>query len=84
MAEDYYRFGLMQGTNRQKTLEELMGLPGASAEEMALILSTYDIEDRDIFVIPWQQVYSSYMVPEEVAKDPEYIKNLRGMLGLDI
>ena len=27
MAEDYYRFGLMQGTNRQKTLEELRASP---------------------------------------------------------
>lgn len=53
MAEDYYRFGLMSGTNREKTLEEKMALKGASAEEMALILSTYDIEDENISVIPW-------------------------------
>ena len=57
MAEGDYRFGLMQGTNREKTLEELMALKGASPEEMALILSTFDIEDRDIFVISWQNPY---------------------------
>ena len=58
MAEDDYRFGLMQGTNREKTFEELMALKGATSEEMALILSTFDIEDRDIFVIPWTKTHN--------------------------
>ena len=84
MAEDDYRFGLMQGTNRQKTFEELMALKGASPEEMALILSAFDIDDRDIFVIPWQNPISSYMVTDDMVKDPEYISNLRNMLGLDL
>lgn len=83
MAEDDYRFGLMQGTNREKTLEEKMALKGATAEEMALILSTFDIEDDDIFVIPWQNPISSYMVTEDTMKAPEYINNIRAMLGLD-
>ncbi len=83
MAENDYRFGLMQGTNREKTQEEKMALKGASAEEMALILSTFDIEDKDIFVIPWQNPISSYMVTEDTVKDPEYINNIRAMLGLD-
>ena len=83
MAENNYRFGLMQGTNREKTPEEKMALKGATAEEMALILSTFDIEDKDIFVIPWQNPVSSYMVTEDMAKDPEYINNIRAMLGLD-
>lgn len=82
-AESNYRFGLMQGTNREKTQEEKMALKGASAAEMALILSTFDIEDKDIFVIPWQNPVSSYMVTEDMAKDPEYINNIRAMLGLD-
>ena len=84
MAEGDYRFGLMQGTNRQKTLEEMMSLKGATSEEMALILSTFDIENRDIFVIPWQNPISSYMVTEDMIKDPEYIGNIRTMLGLDL
>lgn len=83
MAENDYRFGLMQGTNREKTPEEKMALKGASAEEMALILSTFDIEDKDIFVIPWQNPVSSYIVTEDMVKDPEYINNIRTMLGLD-
>ncbi len=83
MAENDYRFGLMQGTNREKTPQEKMALKGATAEEMALILSTFDIGDKNIFVIPWQNPISSYMVTEDMMKDPEYINNIRTMLGLD-
>lgn len=83
MSEYDYRFGLMYGTNRTKTLEEKIALKGVTAEEMALILSTFDIEDKDIFVIPWQHPLSSYMVTEDEAKDPEYISKIRAMLGLD-
>ncbi|MDE6312794.1 MAG: M56 family metallopeptidase [Lachnospiraceae bacterium] len=83
MAENDYRFGPMQGTNREKTPKEKMALKGATAEEMALILSTFDIEDKSIFVIPWQNPISSYMVTENMVKDPEYINNIRSMLGLD-
>ena len=83
MAENDYRFGLMQGTNREKTPEEKMALKGATAEEMALILSNFDIEDESIFVIPWQNPISSFMVTEDMVKDPEYINNIRTMLGLD-
>ena len=83
MSENDYRFGLMPGTNREKILDELMALKGATAEEMALILSTYDIEDKSIFVISWQNPISSYMVTEDTAKAPEYINNIRAMLGLD-
>jgi len=84
MAEGDYRFGLMQGTNREKTLEEKMALKGTTSEEMSLILSTFDIEDKDIFVIPWQHPMSSYMITDDMVKDPEYIGNVRIMLGLDL
>ncbi len=83
MAESDYRFGLMQGTNREKTLEEKLALKGTTSEEMALILSTFDIEAKDIFVIPWQNPISSYMVTDDMVKDPEYISNVRIMLGLN-
>ena len=84
MAEGDYRFGLIQETNREKTLEEMMALKGATSEEMALILSAFDIEDRYIFVISWQNPISSYMVADDMVKDPEYIGNIRTMLGLDL
>ena len=83
MAENDYRFGLMPGTNRVKTEEEILALPGASAEEMALILSTYEIEDENIFITPFLHPASSYMLPEDQWTDPEYTANIRAMLGLD-
>ena len=91
MAEGSYSCGLMLGTNRNKTLEELVNLKGASIEEMRAILSTYDIDENDVFIVPWQNPISSYM-PEywirEKDEDPssvekrqqEYIDGIRHML----
>ena len=91
MAPDSYSCGLMLGTNRNKTLEELMNLKGASIAEMRAILSTYDIDENDVFIVPWQNPISSYM-PEywirEKDEDPssvekrqqEYIDGIRHML----
>ena len=91
MAEGSYSCGLMLGTNRNKTLEELVNLKGASIEEMRAILSTYDIDENDVFIIPWQNPVSSY-IPEywirEKDGDPssvekrqqEYIDGIRHML----
>ncbi len=84
MAENDYHFALMQGTNHEKTPKGIMTLKGASAEEMALILSTYDIEDKNIFVIPWQNPISSYAkIIKDMTEYSEYINNIRTMLGLD-
>ena len=91
MAPDSYSCGLMLGTNRNKTLEELVNLKGASIAEMKAILSTYDIDENEVFIIPWQNPISSYM-PEywirEKDEDPstvekrqqEYIDGIRHML----
>lgn len=51
----------------------------ASIEEMKLILSTYDINDVDIEVIPFQHNLSSFFWEKE-DQDSEY---LRSLLGLD-
>ena len=91
MARDSYSFGVMMGTNRNKTLEEMMRLKGATAVEMRAILSTYDIPKENIIVIPWQNPISSYIgeywIQEKnedsasVAKRrEEYIESLRKML----
>ena len=91
MAPDSYSCGLMLGTNRNKTLEELVNLKGASIAEMRAILSTYDIDEKDVFIIPWQNPISSY-IPEywisQKDEDPaaaekrkqEYIDGIRQML----
>ncbi len=86
-----YSFGVLSGTNRSKELEELMNMKGASASEMKAILSTYDIDESWIAVIPWQNPVSSYIPefwirfndedPDETAKrQKEYVDGIRKML----
>ena len=94
MAPNNYSCGVMEGTNREKTLEELMNLKGASIEEMKAILSSYGIPKENIFVIPWQNPISSYLgenwvIAEDENSDAvakrrqEYIDMLRDMLNLN-
>ena len=91
MAPNSYSCGIMEGTNREKTLEEMMNLKGASIDEMKAILSSYDIPKEDIIIIPWQNPVSSYLGEYWISQkdeDPdsaarrrqEYIDRLREML----
>ncbi len=91
MAPDSYSCGLMFGTNRNKTLEERMKLKGVSIAEMRAILTTYDIDEKDVFIIPWQNPISSYISEYWIIRkdeDPatvekrkkEYIDRIRQML----
>ena len=86
-----YSCGLMLGTNRNKTLEELINLKGVTIAEMRAILSTYDIDEKDIIIIPWQNPVSSYIAEYWISQkdeDPavvekrkqEYIDGIRQML----
>ena len=91
MAPGSYSFGVLPGTNREKTNEELWNMKGAAADEMRAILSTYDIDESEIIIIPWQNPISSY-IPEywirqkdedadSVAKrQQDYVDSLREML----
>ncbi len=89
MSQYSYSCGLLPGTDREKTFEELMKMIGTTVPEMRLILFAYDIAEDDIVVIPWQNPISSYLgeywvSPED--EDPaaaekrkqEYITVLRG------
>lgn len=91
MGKDHYSFGLLSGTNREKTFEELMAMKGASAAEMKAILSSYDINERDIVIVPWQNPISSYLGEYMISFDYEdpaatakyrqdYIDMIRDML----
>ncbi len=91
MAHNSYYCGVMEGTNRNKELEELMSLKGTTIDEMKAILSSYDIPKENIFIIPWQNPFSSYLSDYwiiEENEDPdvvserrqEYIDRLREML----
>ncbi len=91
LAPGSYSCGVLPGTDREKTLEELMALKGASIEEMRLILSSYEIDEKDVFIIPWQNPISSYLCDYWVSQeneDPaamekrrqEYVDGIRQML----
>lgn len=75
MAENSYYCGVLAGTNRLKTPEELWNLKGASIGEMQAILATYDIPEKSIFIIPCIQPYSSYYY--EI--DAEYCERVRAL-----
>ena len=90
MAPDCYDFGLLPHMEpmRDWLSGELLHLQGASAMEMRIILSTYDVAEGDIHVIPWQNPVSSYIGelwyvdkdgnPLEAYED--YVANIRDML----
>ena len=78
LAPESYSFGLMEGTNREKTLEELMNMKSASAEDMKLILSSYDIDADDVIIIPWQNPVSSYICEYWISLDDEDADALAG------
>lgn len=44
---DCFGYGLMLGTNRNKTLEEIKALPLISAEELKTVLSAYSVDGFD-------------------------------------
>ena len=90
MAEHSYSFGLLphSETPRQSFSPELMALQGVESDMMRGILSTYEVADDKVYVIPWQNPLSSY-IPElwvmEEGEDPEvkarnYVNNIRKML----
>jgi len=90
MAHSSYSFGLLPHTDtpRDRICEETMSLMGTTADTMHLILSTYNIDESDIHIIPWQNPLSSYIpslwvdTTEEnrEAKYQEYIESIKEML----
>ena len=75
LAPGSYSWGLMEGTNREKTNEELWNLRGTSTEEMRTILSAYDVPEENVFIQPIRKPYSSYLPPAE-AMDPARLREL--------
>jgi len=82
MAENSYTFGLLEGTNRAKTADELYNLKGLSLEDTKTILSVYDIEESDVIIIPYLHPLSSYINVEAAIEDYQqaYIEKIRAML----
>ena len=80
MGANSYYCGVMGGTNRTKSLEELMNLKAATIDEMKAILSTYDIAKENIIVSVWQNPISSYLGEYWIVKedeDPDMVEKRR-------
>jgi len=92
MSENSYYFGLLphSDTPREWISAELMDLPGANAKQMRTILSTYDLDEVDIYIIPWQNPLSSYIADPWLITEGEsleekrenYISSVKTMLSL--
>ena len=94
MAEGCYSFGLQPGTNREKTIEDLWDMKSATVEEMRIILASYDVDEDEVTIIPWQNPISSYIggywigrqgESDEVkaARKAAYAESIRKMLFED-
>lgn len=78
MAKNSYSFGLLPHAEqgRDWISEELLNLRGTSAEEMSVILSTYSIDEDDIYIIPWQNPISSYLAEWQIVAEGEDTEDL--------
>ena len=91
MTMNSYSFGLLPHSELEPDLliPELMNLVGTSAEEMIVILSTYNVDENEIHIIPWHNPLSSYLADWQKITDDEdpdikmqeYIENIRQMLS---
>lgn len=94
LAENHYAFGLLPHTEdgRFWLSEELLSLKGVGLKNMQIILSSYDIDEDKINVIPWQNPISSYIPnfrfveagegaeAQLEAQTREYVEHVRRML----
>ena len=95
MSQGGYSFGVLPGTNREKTSQEIWELKGASVEEMRTILASYVIDEDSIIIIPVQNPLSSYIADywisfqnedpkSEAKRKKEYVDSIREMLHLSV
>ncbi len=60
MAVNNYNCALLPKSNRKYTFEELLKLKGTSMEEMRMILSTYNLYETGVDIVPFCNPISSY------------------------
>ncbi len=90
MAKDCYSFGLLPHSEQGRywIANELLNLRGTRSEDMSVILSTYNVNENDIYIIPWQNPTSSYICDWQIVIDDEdpdakkqaYVEYIRQML----
>ena len=78
-AEGEYACGVMEGTNRSKTDEELAALAAnpATIEEMKQILASYDTPYKNIFILPCRKADSNSVY----TADEAYRKKINALFG---
>ena len=94
MAENSYYFGLLPHSEQERNFlaQELLNLRGVRAKEMRAILSTYNVNENDIYIIPWSNPSSSYLAEWQIVREGEdtedldakrqaYIEYIRQMLS---
>ena len=89
-SKNGFYFGLLEHseTPRDPYSEELFNLKGTYAGNMSVILGSYSIDPDKIYVIPWQNPFSSYIsdywkIPEGEDKEEfqaAYIENIRSKI----
>jgi hypothetical protein len=78
MAQGSYSFALLPHSEEPPKYL-LFGLPGLRATEMRKILSAYDIDDDDVYIIPTQNPVSSYLGPYWIIREGEDLEAKRAM-----
>lgn len=93
MAKGSYSFGLLPHSEEKLDWmsPQLMNMPGATANEMRQILSSYGLDESAVYIIPWQNPLSSYIgdlwmvdsnmtAEQRQAKYDAYIAEVKEML----
>jgi hypothetical protein len=88
MAPSAYSFRLFPHSEVKRGYEELLGYPATYAAEMRVILSSYDVDESEIYIVPWQNPISSYLGDLWVVREGEepqkkleaYIDNVKKMI----
>lgn len=94
MAKNSYSFGLLPHSPKGRELfdMDLLNMKGCNIEQIRIVLSTYDIDESDINIIPWQNPLSSYLGPYWIIREGEdinakrsaYVNTIREMLWGDM
>ncbi|MBE6925367.1 MAG: hypothetical protein E7461_00845 [Ruminococcaceae bacterium] len=87
-APGNYSFLVTPHTEEPLDSLELLKRGGCYGYEMRTVLSTYDIGEEDVYIIPWQPMHSSYIPTyfwelngqDNERHRQEYIENVRRML----
>lgn len=91
MATNHYTFSLLPHGHAKPTFQELFHLPGVRLAEMQQILAAYAVDKSDIYIVPYQIPWSSYICEyfiwvvgdDKRENQARYINNIKNMLFAD-